>query len=173
MFIFFTRIALFLCSNIYLISFLISSFNIWISNTKNTEKKREKNNQDSIESQEDSEIIDNVFKHVYNWTQRTEDSKEHESLVKADQQNEHHHKFASNDERSFKSLNNNIDNRNNNIQNIKPVLDIIKVSASVSKDLFELIISWIDQTNQDWNEEESLELQVFVIQNVSNVDVNN
>ena len=35
-------------------------------------------------------------------TPRTEDSQEHECLIESDQQNEHHHKFASNDEWSLK-----------------------------------------------------------------------
>ena len=60
---------------------------------------------------------------------------------------------------------------------ILPELDVIKVSKFVSDHLFELIVSWIDQTyqdrNQDWNEEESLKMQVSVIQNVGDVDVNN
>lgn len=171
MLVLFSRVSLFFCFNVSFISCFISTFNVWISNTKNTKKKREKNNKNCVESQEDSKIIDNVLEHVDDWTQRTEDSQEHESLVKSDQKDKHHHKFASNDEWSFNSLHTNIDKRNNDVEHIKVILNIIKVTHSISDYLLELVVSWIDQTHQDWNQEESLEVEISVIQNVRNVDV--
>lgn len=61
MFVLFSWIALFSTFDISFISRLISTFDIWISNTKNSKKKREENNENSVEGQEDSEIIDNVL----------------------------------------------------------------------------------------------------------------
>ena len=171
MLVLFSRISLFFGFNVSFIGSFISTFNVWISNTQNTKKKREKNNKNSIESQEDSKIIDNILEHVYNWTQRTEDSQEHESLVKPDQQDEHHHKFASNDEWTFYCLHHNIDNGDDDIEYIKVVLNIIKVSHTISDHLLELVVRWIDQTYQNRNQKEALEVQVTVVQDVGHVDV--
>jgi hypothetical protein len=69
-------------------------------------------------------------------------------------------------------LNNNVCNTNNDICNIKVILNVIKVTTTVSDQLFELIVSWIDQTYQDWNDKPFLEFLAFIIQNVSDVNVN-
>ena len=66
------------------------SWNVLVSNTKDTQKKGEQDDQNCVEKEENSQIIDNVCKHRNNWTQSIEDSQEEESLYQSkDNDNDH------------------------------------------------------------------------------------
>tara|TARA_B110000285_G_C15045727_1_gene574197 strand:+ start:582 stop:908 length:327 start_codon:yes stop_codon:yes gene_type:complete len=106
---------------------LEASWDIDVSNSKNSNHKREKEDQNAVEKQEDSQIVDDVGQHRHNWTQSVKNSQKEECLDETQKQNDHHQALGHQRKWASRILKDNISDRCPDVEHINVVPIVLKV----------------------------------------------
>ena len=148
------------------------TWDVRVSDTNDSEVQGEHKDQDGVEEQEDSQVVDDVGQHGNDWTQSRKDSQEEECLDQGQKDDDNHKDLADELCRSDRVLQNESDNGGPDVNHIGVVPWILEINGTSFEHLRPVIKSWVEDTDTQKNgKEPDFLYDLLSVVNIHNVDV--